>query len=340
MKGLFIMARLQIGIALCLLSLLGFTSTAFTKDDILGTVRLRDDRLIFQAPSTPAKTKGYVTVSCPAGKGDAVPTTYAVEPLATARAGETLTIVEIAPCKYSNGDYFAGHFVKVKTYSRITGYTQLPNYHDAVEPANHEGGLLRLLLHTTSCRNSVDPECFIKIAVPFRQFVDSSPHSRYTAIAAHLAATSYLNAAQAFLLRAGSDPNPNAQSIESLSKANHYFELSQELDKFANAPLPADSTPSSEDEIVKGIAVLLVFIVLVYCLMKFGERQRLENIKGFESWSPDDTAFRLHEIRRFQRQRLNPFRKSQKLEDAVFKLERRSNQDTPPDTIIGIVLPR
>src|SRR5467141_554711 len=125
------MARLQAGIGLCLLCFFVLTSAAFTKENILGTVRLRENRLIFQSPSTATKANRYVTVDCPSGFLEKpAPTTNVIQPLATARFGETLTIVEISECKYTNGEHFAGHFVQVRTSQGIIGFTQLPNYHN------------------------------------------------------------------------------------------------------------------------------------------------------------------------------------------------------------------
>src|SRR6267142_98156 len=98
------MARLQTGIAFCLLSLLGFISPAHPEETILGKVRLRDNRLIFQSPATPAPAKGYVTVDCLSDLFHSTPTTNAIQPLVTAHSGETLIIVEMSDCKYTNGD--------------------------------------------------------------------------------------------------------------------------------------------------------------------------------------------------------------------------------------------
>ena len=93
------MARLQIGV-FCLLSLLCSTFPTHAQETILGRVRLKDDRLIFQYPATPVADSGYIVVACPSGGGNARSTSRAIQPLATAHSGDILTIVKISNCSY------------------------------------------------------------------------------------------------------------------------------------------------------------------------------------------------------------------------------------------------
>ena len=124
------MTRLQIGTALCLLSLLFFTSPVHSKESILGTARLQTDRPIFEVPATPTPQGGFVAIACPKThefEDRATPTTKAVQPLVTARAGETLTLLDYRSCTYDNGEDYSGGFLEVKTSTGIVGFTQLPN---------------------------------------------------------------------------------------------------------------------------------------------------------------------------------------------------------------------
>ena len=235
------MVRLYTGIiVLCLLST--FACTAYSQERIIGTVRLKDNRQIFNVPATLASTKTeFVTVTC-APDGTATPTTDRISGFGV-YIGQTLTILDILTCAYKNpveSEWLAGRFVHVRSQQGVIGYTQLPNYHDLVQTVDAEGFYKVLYLNLSQCAGDVD--CHIKeYAQPFHRFAQTYPTSPHVPEAAEKAAIQYKYAADTFqyIIDHGGHPTLSNYATrytrnELIVKANEYRMLESQMKALAN----------------------------------------------------------------------------------------------------------